>query len=58
LFGCQYLDPTGGEDISNIGAVDVPVKGNGVELGQNGDFVYPGMKTIAHRNVDEPVFAS
>ena len=43
LLGSQNLDPPLGEDVAYISAVDVAVQRDRVELGQNGDFVYPGV---------------
>jgi hypothetical protein len=57
LLGSQDLDETLGESIELVGANDVPVQRDGVELRQHEDSFHSGVDRVANRDVDQPVLS-
>ncbi len=57
LLGRQDLDPAAMESVEDVGARDVPVQGDRVELGQDGDAGDAGVDAVADGDVDQAVLA-
>ena len=51
----QDLDPAGMEGVEDVGLRDVAVKGNGIELSQDGDTKDLGVDAVTDRDVDQAI---
>ena len=58
LFGGPNLHPAGVEGVKIIGAGDMAVQGDRIELGQHGNMMDAGIDAVADGDIDQAVFAS